>query len=417
MIQNKYFRGFLYALLIFFPGIANLYKNTGSGTLILLTLLGLGVVFQKPRPSFSRDEKWLMGAFAAYLAIYLLSAAVNSLTGVLVEIRGRHFEKEAYLFTFIPICFLFRRFHIPAWVVWWGVALGGILVGCYAMIDFGWIDIEYRVRGAYNPIMFGCLSLTMAFMAIQGYRYFRRRHVLLSIVPLAGFFLGTVSSILTGSRGAWIAIPAFFGITLFHLGKNPRRLELALIIGTFCVALFAAYKIPETGVSQRFQFAQNDLRKFAKGDVTIENSVGLRLASWDASWQMVKGHLLLGIGPGGYQPTILKMSREGKLPYAVDVYHTQPHSIYFAVLVDGGIAGIIILLAVLILPVYIFLQRIRGSGPNKPAAYAGLVLAVGYIHFGLTETIFGRNLFVAFYVIMLAMLLTLTSSPKEVSEK
>jgi len=417
LIQNKYFRGFLYALLIFFPGIANLYKNTGSGTLILLTLLGLGVVFQKLRPSFSREEKWLMGAFAAYLGIYLLSAAVNSLTGVLTEISGKHFEKEAYLLTFVPTCFFFRRVRMPEWVLWWGVVLGGILAGSYALIDFGWIDIEYRVRGAYNPIMFGCLSLTMAFMAIQGYRYFRRWHVLLSIVPLAGFFLGTVSSILTGSRGAWIAIPAFFGITLFHLGKNLRRLELALIIGTFCVALFAAYNIPETGVAQRFQFAQNDLQKFAKGDVTIENSVGLRLASWDASWQMVKDHLLLGIGPGGYQPTILEMSREGKLPYAVDVYHTQPHSIYFAVLVDGGVIAIVILLSVLILPVYIFFQRIRGSGPNKPAAYAGLVLAVGYIHFGLTETIFGRNLFVAFYVIMLAMLLTLTSSPKEVSEK
>jgi O-antigen ligase len=415
MIRNSYFRGFLFTLLILFPGLANLYKSMGSGTLVLMTLAGLGVVFQKPRPSFSRNEKWLMTVFAAYMAIYLLSAVVNSLTGVLGEIRGTHFEKKTYLLTFIPIYFLFRCIHIPAWVLWWGVALGGMLVGCYALIDFGWVDIEYRVRGAYNPIMFGCLSLTMAFMAIQGYHYFRRQHLLLIIVPLAGFFLGTVSSILTGSRGAWIAIPAFLGITLYHLGKNLRRLELALIIGTFGVALLAAYHIPETGVAQRFQFAQNDLRKFAKGDVTIENSVGLRLASWDASWQMVKGHLLLGIGPGGYHPTILRMSREGQLPYAVDVYHTQPHSIYFAVLVDCGVVGIGILLSVFILPVYIFFQRIRGSGPNKPAAYAGLILAMGYIHFGLTETIFGRNLFVAFFVIMLAMLMALTTNQEEVN--
>jgi O-antigen ligase len=109
------------------------------------------------------------------------------------------------------------------------------------------------------------------------------------------------------------------------------------------------------------------------------------------------------------------MSREGELPYAVDVYHTQPHSIYFAVLVDCGVVGIGILLSVFILPVYIFFQRIRGTGPNKPAAYAGLVLAWGYIHFGLTETIFGRNLFVAFFVVMLAMLMALTTNRTEVN--
>ncbi len=411
MIQNKYFRSSLIALLILFPAMANLYKNMGSGTLILLTLAGLGVGFRSPRPVFSRAEKWLMGFFVAYLSVYLLSAGLHVLTGVLGEIRGRHFEKEAYLLTFIPIGFFFRRLQVPQRVLWWGVSLGGILAGCYAMADFGWIDIGYRVRGAYNPIMFGCLSLTMAFMAIQGYRFFRRRHVLLVSVPLAGFFLGTVASILTGSRGAWIATVAFFGITLCHLGKNLRRLELALIAGTFCLALLGAYLVPSTGVADRFHLARNDLQKYARGDVTVENSVGLRLASWKACLQMVKKHPLLGIGPGNYRPTIVAMSKAGRLPYAVDVYYTQPHNIYLAVLVDSGITGLAVLLAILFLPVGIFFDRIRRTKPDPPAAaYAGLILSVGYIHFGLTETIFGRNLFVAFYVIMLSMLLTLSAA-------
>lgn len=410
MLANKYFRGILFSVVALFPGLANLYKSMGSGSLIILALMGLWAMIQKPRPTFTREEKWLMGAFCAYMAVYLLSASIHLLTGVLVEAHGKHFEKEAYLLTFIPLCFLFRRLPVPPWVLWSSVAAGGIFAGCYAMIDFGWIDIKYRVRGAYNPIMFGCLSITMAFMAIQGYRFFRQRHPFLIFVPLAGFFLGTVSAILTGSRGAWIAIPAFLAITLVHLGKNLRRLELALITGTFVLALFVAYQIPETGVAQRVRFAQNDLQKYAKGDVTIDNSVGLRLASWEASLKMVKDHYLLGIGPGGYQPTVKKWVSEGKLPYAAEVYHSQPHSIYFAVLVDGGVLGLLALLGVLFLPTYIFIQRIRSSPANRAAAFAGLILSVGYIHFGLTETVFGRNLFVAFYVIILSMLLTLTTA-------
>ena len=416
MINNIYFRGLVIGILVCFPGFANLFKSAGSASHIFIGLMGLLTsIFQKERPSFSFEEKCLMWAFAGYFLVYLVSAAFNTLSGVLVEIRGKHFEKEAYLLLFIPACFFFRRLKLSQGVMWWGVALGGVMVGLYSMVDFGWIDISYRVRGAYNPIMFGCLSLAMAFMAIQGYHYFRRRHPLLLAVPLAGFFFGTVSSILTGSRGAWIAIPAFLAITLFHLKRKLRYLELAVIIGTFCLALLAAYTVPETGMARRFELAKEDLLKYSEKDVTINNSIGLRLASWEASWLMVKDHLPLGIGPGGYEPTIKQMVSEGKLPYEVDVYHSQPHSIYFGVLVDGGLLGIVFLLAVLFLPVKIFFTRIRDRGGDNPTAYAGLILSLGYIHFGLTETIFGRNLFVAFYVLMLAMLLTLTVRSNESS--
>jgi O-antigen ligase len=416
MIRHKYMRGFLCTILIVFAGISNLYKGMGSGTMVLLARMGLVVIFQPPRPVFSRAEKWLMGAFAAYLAVYLLSAVINTCSGMLVKVEGKHFEKEAYLFSFVPIFFLFSRVRIPEKVLWWGVTLGAILAGCYSVIDFGWIDIHYRVRGAYNPIMFGCLSLTMAFMTIQGYRFFRTAAPWFVFAPLAGFFLGTVSSILTGSRGAWVAMVAFFGISIWHLGKNLKRLKLSILAGAFCLALLAAYLIPETGVANRFHSVQNDLGKYVRGDVTIQNSVGLRLASWKACLQMVKKHPIFGIGPGNYRPTILSMAKAGTLPYTVDVYHSQPHNIYLAVLVDSGIAGLSVLLSVLFFPVGIFIHRIRKSRPDPPAAaYAGLILAVGYIHFGLTETIFGRNQFVAFYVIMLSMTLTLSADKNKVA--
>ncbi len=416
MIQHKYMRGFLCTIVILFAGISNLYKGVGSGTMVLLAMMGLIVMFQPSRPVFSRVEKWLMGVFAAYLTVYLLSAVINTVSGVLVEVQGKHFEKEAYLLSFVPIFFLFRRVRIPEKALWWGVALGAILAGCYSVIDFGWIDIHYRVRGAYNPIMFGCLSLTMAFMTIQGYRFFRTTHPWFVLAPLAGLFLGTVSSILTGSRGAWIAIVAFFSISIWHLGKNLKRLELSLIVGTFCLALLAAYLIPETGVANRLHLAQNDLSKYAKGDVTLQNSVGLRLASWKACLQMVKKHPIFGIGPGNYRPTILSMAKAGTLPYAVEIYYTQPHNIYLAVLVDSGLIGLTVLLSVLFFPVGVFIHRIRKSRPDSSAAaFAGLILSLGYIHFGLTETIFGRNQFVAFYVIMLSMTLILSADKNKVA--
>lgn len=413
MINNIYFRGLVIGVLVCFPGLANLVQSGGSASLIFIGLMGLLTsVFQKERPSFSFEEKCLMWAFAGYFLTYLVSGVFNSLSGVLPEMRGKHFEKEAYLLLFIPACYLFRRIKISPGVVWWGVSLGGIVVGLYSMVDFGWIDVRYRVRGAYNPIMFGCLSLTMAFMAIQGYQYFRRRHFLLLTIPLAGFFFGTVSSLLTGSRGAWIAIPAFLAITLFHLKRVLRNLEITVIVGIFFLALVAAYTIPDTGMARRFELVKEDLLKYSQKDVTLDNSIGIRLASWKASWVMAKHHLLLGIGPGGYEPTIKQMVSEGKLPYKAEVYHSQPHNIYFSVLVDSGLLGVLFLLTILFLPLKIFINRIWARKGDNPTGYAGLILSVGYIHFGLTETIFGRNLFVAFYILMVAMLLRLSLPSK-----
>ncbi len=185
-----------------------------------------------------------------------------------------------------------------------------------------------------------------------------------------------------------------------------------MIFALFAAAFVVAYQVPETGLSQRISLVGDDLSRYAEGDVTDTNSVGLRLASWKASWEMAKDHLFLGIGPGGYRPAIKRMVAEGRLPYDTSVYYTQPHSIYFAVLVDCGIPGLVCLLAVFLLPIKIFITRTLKSEGNREAAYAGLVLAVSYIHFGLTETVFGRNLFVAFYVILLSMILFLTRETK-----
>lgn len=408
-IDSEPVRRCICAVMILFPALANINKGLGSTTLLLLGAAGIfGVVFSSARPRVTRMEKWLMVAFAGYFGSYLLSTAVNSFSGVLETIEGKHFEKEAYLLMFIPLLFLFRRLKLPCWTLWCGLCIGAAAAGLYALADSGWIEFSLRVRGAYNPIMFGCLSVAMAFMGLQGAPYFESQRRFLLILPLAGLLLGIVASVLAGSRGAWIAVPAFILISWVHLIRRIRLRVLVVALVLFVIGVTTAYQIPETGVHYRIKMIKKDLVNFRLGDVTLKNSVGLRLASWQESWKMVKNDLLLGIGPGGYPQTIKRLNSQGRLPYDVEIYHSQPHSIYVAVLVDSGLIGLTFLLAVFFVPLWIFLMRLRRPGGDKAAAFAGLILTIGYIHFGLTETVFGRNLFVSFYVIMLAALLDLS---------
>jgi O-antigen ligase len=407
----------VFGALVLYPGFANIFKGIGSDALWFFGVLGLSfATFGSDRPKISPREKLLMWVFGAYFGLYLLSAIVNTLNGNLPRIEGRHFEKEAYLLFFIPILFLFKKLDLPRWTVWYGACLGGIMAGGYAMLDFGWIDIQYRVRGAYNPIMFGCLSLTMGFLALQGYWFYKRQNRLLVWVALLGFIMGCMASLLTGSRSAWIAIPALGAITVLHLSRRIHKWVLLVLVVVFSLAVGAAYRIPETGLSNRIAVLMDDLSRFKRGDVDITNSTGLRLASWQAAWRMASGHLLLGVGPGGYPQTIDKLAEEGGLPYDRDIYHSQPHSLYIAVLVDCGLPGLVCLLLVFGVPLWIFLTRLKQPETNKAAAFGGLILVCGYMHFSLTETVFGRNLFVSFYLVMLAALLHLSRPDTEVVE-
>ena len=106
MINNSYFKIIVVGIFVFFILFANIFQGIGSKTMLFLGFLGIVLFFfTKKRPSFSKEEKWLFGIFIGYLGAYLLSAAVNTTTGVLEEIRGKHFEKEAYLLFFLPISF------------------------------------------------------------------------------------------------------------------------------------------------------------------------------------------------------------------------------------------------------------------------------------------------------------------------
>ena len=80
--------------------------------------------------------------------------------------------------------------------------------------------------------------------------------------------------------------------------------------------------------------------------------------------------------------------------------HNHPHNIFLTALSEGGAVGLAALLALLILPTRQFI-RTRSSA----ASWAGVMLVTGYIHFGLTESLFLGSLFVSFFLVMTAVFL------------
>lgn len=410
-MDNKYSRFIACFLLLLFPSLCNLIRHSGSTILVLLTLMGLPIALSpKRRPALTIYEKWVMSAFAAYFGVYLFSFVLNGLLGNLPDLRLRNIDHEfRFLFVF-PLFLLMRYLRISRGILWGSVTAGALIAGGYAIYNSLWLTPGQRVSGGYHSIAFGDLSLAMAFMSGVAMDWYKRNRNIYLLVPITALLMGVIGSIMSGSRGAWIAIPALFGVLFFYSSKFLRIGPRLLMVGACCVLAVAAYKIPATKIARRLDAVVTDIADYAQGR-RLPTSAAERIESWRAALDIFYQNPLFGAGPGTYKPLVHELVAEGTR-HEIAAPYSQPHSTYFSVMSDCGLLGLIALLAVLGTPLWLAIIYIRSGHKVRDLGYALVMLVVGFAHFGLTETIFGRNVNVSFYIVMVAFLMAVAANEK-----
>jgi len=405
MAESRAFRSVIYILIFIFPVFSNLIPHTGSVVLVLLTLSGLPFCFSsKNRLQISRKEKAVMWAFAAFFAVYLFSFVLNGLFGNLEDPRLKYLDHRIRLLFIIPILFLFKRVKIEQAALWYSVCAGAAVAGVYSVISRFWLLPGERVAGSYHSIAFGDLAVVMAFMSLTSIDFFRKKHNAYAVIPIVTFFLGIIACLLSGSKGAWIAFPAFAVIIFLYLGNLIKIWPRLLICLIACVLSFSAYHIKSTGVAERINDMKKEFNDYQAGDRNA-SSIAERMEGWKAAWSIFKQHPLTGAGVGNFKPIVLRMIDKGDISDVIAKYN-QPHSLYLYVMAECGTIGLLAISGVFIVPLWLMFSFARQGCPQRNIAYAGILLITGFIHFGLTESIFGRNINISFYVIMLAVVLS-----------
>jgi O-antigen ligase len=414
MMIDKKLRILVCSLILVFPVVSNLITHSSSVILVLLALLGLPFcLVKKDRPMLSREEKWIMWAFVAYFAVYLVSYALNGFLGNLEDLRIKNLDHEMRMLLIIPIFSLLRKLKTPRSVLWSGVAAGAVAAGVYAVVLSLWLSSSGRVAGSYHAIAFGDLATVLAFMSILGLRYFRQRHAAYVLIPIMAFGLGTIASILSGARGAWIAVPGFLVIIFIYWSRYLKTLQLTSMVILIFLILLSVYKMPELRIANTVQLVYEELINYSYDrEANNPTSTASRLEGWLAAWEIYKEHPVLGGGPGSFKPKVRKMIAEGKRSRIISKY-SQPHNAYLAVMADCGTFGILALLAIFIFPLWAMVLAIKRGEGDTEVGYAGLILIVGFMHFGLTETIFGRNINISFYIIMLSTVISIAAGYRE----
>jgi O-antigen ligase len=397
-------------MLLSFPAAANLIPHANSVILLILVLTGLSVGLRLSKFQMNRPEKLVMWSSVAFALVYIFAFIFHGLFGNAQELRLKLIEHELRWLALLPVYAAVRYSKASSKVLWAGCLSGAIIAGIYAIVMIFWLEPGGRVSGSYHAIAFGDLSLICAFLSILSTGWLIKKEGPLKLLPWFAFLLGLIASIASGTRGAWIAIPALLILSYLYLGTLFEKADRISIGIVSCLILLGAYYMPPTQVQERFSQMIEEVLDYSSNNEEY-TSTSTRIAGWQAALEIYAGNPIIGVGPGQYGRHLKALVTEGR-SYQVATRHKQPHNIYLLVMVECGTVGLVALLALFWTPIWSGIGMLR-TKPIRELGFGLIFLGVGFVHFGLTETIFGRNVFTSFYIVMTASMLAIAANRNE----
>lgn len=313
----------------------------------------------------------------------------------------------ALRFSLVPIGFAVVRGSArvdlrPA--IWLGAVAGSIAAGTVSVVMLLSAGMG-RPTSAVNPIHFGEMALLLGFIAMvtRGLGVGDERRI--ARWTLVAITMSLTASVLSHSRGGWIALPAVVVVALVHHLRSPsaRRVRyvavlLLVLTPVTIVALNAndraALRAFDRGISETVDYVANHGQPEAAG----ATSVGARFEMWRSALAGFRHSPALGVGWGNMDNRFAEDVAAGVRVERIGE-HEHPHNQYISHLGSGGIVGLVTLLALLVTPAWICARALRSEDDDLRAlGAAGLLVTLGYALFAMTDSVFETASPLVFFV-------------------
>jgi O-antigen ligase len=392
---------FISVSLIVYPATVLLIPKVNGLIFSLFALIGLFFLFVRRQVSLqvNRNEAQLFVSVSMY---FIVSFFITVIGGFEYKAIGKYL----HLILLIPIYIYLRHSGIKLFYIWYGLAFGAIVAAGIAIYDVYILNLS-AAKGLTHKIVFGDLALVMGCISMAGIGWFKQRAYWWMLLPVIALLCGIFASVLSASRGGWIAVPFLLFVFFWYMPScisNGKK----IIIGVVVIACLAAiYTVPQTKVRFQIDRTINSLQQYTNSKIKSSNrstSVGTRLEMWQASWKIFLDHPIMGIGWGHYQEQA-KLQVDQGLRNKSAARFDHPHSEYFSALAHAGIIGFSVLMLLFLIPARIFIKYIKQgkAADTQRLALAGLVLIVAYMAFGLSEPMLYRSRSVNFFAFYLAV--------------
>lgn len=403
------------AFLLPFLSLVTLF---GVGLVSFLLLITALILFKSSRDALVRHWPQIRWVVLAFLLHCLFVLACASLRGVSMS----SVEKPARMLFAISALALVLALRVPRRALWWGVSGGAIVALPFVAWQRIGLHID-RPGGLINAITFGDLALLLGLLSLVAaldLRQAARYRTGQAWLAGAGALAGLAASVLTGTRGGWVAL-VLAGLVLWRqAGRfDGRRVRALLGAGGGLLAL--AWFTPALGVQARFAQGVSDVRQWYEGG-SVWTNVGTRLELWKGAGMLIREHPLLGLDFAACRARLAEYAQAGQLdPMVLTLPHL--HNDGLQALATGGVVGFVIWAGILVAPLLFFLHQMRqdaagdappeGRAPQFAVALAGVLLVLAYISFGLTEVIFWSMKGSLFYALMVFLLMGFCLNAKE----
>ena len=401
------------ALLLF---VLPITMGTVSGVAGVIYVLLFVLALTQPLANWKPTEKYewiLIVLIIAAIAAVLLSF-INADN---MRMSVARFERVVRMLGFIPIYFLLKASHkslLPYFLS--GVVLAGpVMLGVALYAESG----TGAAEGAYNAILFGDYASFLA-IACLPVIFLSSGNKWIKVAAVASFVCATQAAILSGTRGAYIALaPAVALIGMLwiisksgSLRQRVMRLCALLVVCTLGIGL----ALQNPALKHRVDAAVSDIHNYITGE-DPHTSVGLRFQMWEASVKMWQKNPIIGSGLGDFGVDLQRMMETGESQ--ISHHFGEAHSLYFEFLATTGALGfILVTLSMFLFPAYVFLKNLsRGNSHALLVAASGLLFILSFMVFALSQNWLGRSSITSVYFTVLAVYLAeMHRSQKTVKE-
>ena len=362
--------------------------------------------------SLSGDEFKILAAFA-FITLYAL--------GMLYvwEMPGQRNKADLLFLLAFPLYLTVRRIDFSAKQFFIAIAIGCAITGMVGIYDCFVLHKDRAFDGRVLIIPASGVAMTMALMTLHVVlkKVFESRWI--NCLLLVSVLLGFTCVVLSGSRGVWVAFPAY--LFFYFFAYYDVTLRKFLIFTSVLIALgLVLWFWPDSYFEERLRFIASDINNYSNGNVNT--SLGLRFQFWTSAWDGFLKKPIIGWGTDGYYALKAMQAEQGLISSEAANINLSggAHNHFLDALVKKGIIGFLAVIFVLYLPLRFFLKS-RKYGADKSAVCAcelGVILVVSTIIYGLTDDYFRWQFSAWFYVVTSCVLLAISAKrPVEAAVK
>jgi len=397
LVFEKNYSFFVNILVFVFPIVINSVKVAGDLVLFVLAVLGLCIAITERLSPFTIKElrmfSWITFSF------FLVSVLSVVFSGKAFYLA--HFLSRDLYFLLAPLVALaIYKAKINTRTLFLGIKLGILIAFIIISYEYFIQDI-LRPSGVMSQEKFGYIHLLLLFFVIVGSVLGNGAFKKFSYLCItAGFFVLIVNQ----TRGAWIAFIFMSLFFIYLLYKNQFLSGIMSSVSTIVVITLVLlfYKIDI--VQDKVDLIKSEIVLWSDGN-KIPTSIGLRLEMYESGVKAIENLPIMGYGLRNTNNVVAEISDYRMSPIIIGYNHL--HNDYLIHLIAKGVPGLLSVLALLLLPLAVFMKRIpkNDSYRDTISIYCGISFCLGLSIMGLFSAIFGDVFMNAMYVFFVPILL------------